>query len=458
MKKITAIVLMVMLLFCANAGMITAYANSTQTHWRGEDSTGAVVVGGDCPIEVTREVLTFNITDFPSVNLYHELVGFDTRKSTVTAEYTFYNPTDMEITAKLAFPFVTRPSYANIAGNFDITLDGESVKKTTRHTYSAGDEFDLENDVAKLSDEYISHELFSPDTQVTKYTFSRASISGYTYNTYQAFDYDYGQLGANTKLFFPGASLVRLDNGKVRLGTRYNNKKTVEVYAIGEPLAEPIEWKFYSDYNMNDGEELNGSFQMSKSEKISFAQLMLTNWTADSGVNKVDWYNAVLCSLNHKADCGVVYFKYTSDLPRMSWYQYEIVIGPGESVVNTVTAPMYPYINAHKNSPMTCDYTYLLSPASTWAKFGELEININTPYYMNKSSIRGFTKTESGYTLTLNGLPDGEFEFRLSSSPTPTPDDYYTDPISIPRNYIYAGASLLVAAVGVALLIKRRRF
>ena len=62
-KKITAGVLLILLL--AGVCIQPAYANSAQRHWRGTDGTGAVVTGEDCPIVVDKELLTFDVQEFP---------------------------------------------------------------------------------------------------------------------------------------------------------------------------------------------------------------------------------------------------------------------------------------------------------------------------------------------------------------------------------------------------------
>ncbi|MBQ3000737.1 MAG: hypothetical protein IJD63_03205, partial [Oscillospiraceae bacterium] len=86
----------------------------------------------------------------------------------------------------------------------------------------------------------------------------------------------------------------------------------------------------------------------------------------------------------------------------------------------TVTAPIYPSIDTDYD-PDIYGYTYLLSPAKTWKSFGTLDIVVNTPYYITESSLEGFEKTDTGYTLTLEGLPDGELTFTLSTSEDPEP-------------------------------------
>ena len=121
MKKALSIV--VLSFIFASVCVLPASANSMQTSWSGVDSSGTVILDESCPIEVTKELLTFNIEQTPTSS-GNSVTGFDVSKSTVTAEYTFYNPSELEITASLAFPFGTRPGYASEAGNFSITLNG----------------------------------------------------------------------------------------------------------------------------------------------------------------------------------------------------------------------------------------------------------------------------------------------------------------------------------------------
>jgi len=102
----------------------------------------------------------------------------------------------------------------------------------------------------------------------------------------------------------------------------------------------------------------------------------------------------------------------------MYWYQYELTVPAGETVVNTVTAPLYPDIHTGW-VPAIYTYDYLLSPAKGWADFGTLEIRLNTPYYMTQCNLDGFEKTSDGYALQLNGLPDRELTFVLCAEKNP---------------------------------------
>ena len=102
----------------------------------------------------------------------------------------------------------------------------------------------------------------------------------------------------------------------------------------------------------------------------------------------------------------------------MRWYEYEFEVPAKTKIINVVTAPMYPSINT-QYEPAIHGYTYLLSPAKTWKSFGNLDVEIHTPYYL-VDDVLGFTKTDYGYSLSFAGLPDKELEFTLSASETPT--------------------------------------
>ena len=460
MKKCLGVVLFICVL--VNMLIIPSSANSVNTKWNGTDAAGTVISSGDCPVEVTKEVLTFDISQTPSVSGHSVIKNFDAKGSKVTAEYTFYNPSDMEITAQLAFPFGSYPDYASEKTEFDITVNGEIIDKSVRHTLRTGRQFNLENDIAGLSDEYISLGFFSPDMLVTAYTYT--VVGDPEWEVYKAFDID--ATDETRQIYYSTHSLRFLqENGKTRLGERARINRSVTVYVIGEPLSEPLEWKLYSDESLSDDSEVvrDVSIQLTSTETLTFRKLAFKYYEKVNGVSKLDWYNAFICSLRYKADDNnnILYVNYGMDIldNLMCWYQYEITIPSHASIVNTVTAPMYPDVNT-ASYPPTFTYTYFLSPASKWVYFGELEININTPYYLTSTNIEGFLRTESGYTLTLDGLPDMELEFDLRAEPDFISElKSYIKPIAhIPNNYIKYSMILSVALIAIVgfFVIKRK--
>ena len=157
-KKITAGVLLILLL--AGVCIQPAYANSAQRHWRGTDGTGAVVTGEDCPIVVDKELLTFDVQEFPE-QYYPDTDSFLAYTGNVTAEYIFRNPANYAVTATLVFPFGTPPDYGHIRNNgadgalhnhdtekYGLSVNGEAIDCKIRHTLSPwGSQFDLDKDM-----------------------------------------------------------------------------------------------------------------------------------------------------------------------------------------------------------------------------------------------------------------------------------------------------------------------
>ena len=114
MKRLNKILLnvLVLLLFMMSS-KTPVFANSAQAHWTGTDSTGSIITEENSPIIVEKELLTFDIQEFPE-SYYQEKDDFLKYSGCVTAEYTFYNPADYAVTATLAFPFGGIADYANI--------------------------------------------------------------------------------------------------------------------------------------------------------------------------------------------------------------------------------------------------------------------------------------------------------------------------------------------------------
>ncbi len=478
MKRTLISLLAVLLL--AGVLLVPANANSAQSKWEGVDQSGAIIVDGDSPIVVEKEVLTFDLQEFVQ-SYYHEVEEFLAYTGKVTAEYTFYNPSDMTVTATLLFPFGCEPQYGifydestrldHVDGEkYDVLINGAPIEKTLRHTLSYyGSQFDLEKDLGLLSDSFVQDDFYSPDLTVTKYTFK---ISGVDTETYRAADvaFDVPQGMGSYRIYFPdqeGAHTQR--NKEMRIGTSVReNGHEFDLYVFGTPFSAMPEWKAYENGGVEDKEEIAGSVELVGIETMTFKEFALSNWREDSGVSQVDWYNATVAEVtdgrNHYdqypiAEAGRHASGFRGSL--MRWYEYEIVLAPGERVVNAVTAPIYPAIDLGYE-PDVYTYTYLLSPALTWASFGALEIVINTPFYVTESSLEGFEKTETGYVLVRDGLPDGELVFTLSESENPVKPitnitNYIPIELIISFSLIGGGALLIAGGIVVAVVIVRSK-
>ena len=131
----------------------------------------------------------------------------------------------------------------------------------------------------------------------------------------------------------------------------------------------------------------------------------------------------------------------------MRWYSYDITIGAGERIENTVTAPIYPSFDIDYEPPVY-EYTYLLSPAKSWQSFGALDIIVNTPYYMIESGPEGFERMESGYDCHLMGLPDQELTLTLCTEAQTQAPVSQTSFLWLPTA-VFFGALLVLIALWV---------
>ena len=95
-----------------------------------------------------------------------------------------------------------------------------------------------------------------------------------------------------------------------------------------------------------------------------------------------------------------------------------MIVPAQQKVENSVKGLIWPSVHL-KYNPHKYEYTYLLSPAQNWADFRDIEININTPFYMLEINQNGFEKTENGFTYKSDSLPEGELNFTLCSSQNP---------------------------------------
>lgn len=462
-------------LFCALSILLFAtsitLANSAQMQWTGTTSTGAIVQDDACPIVVEKEVLTFDVQEFPKEH-YTEPDAFLAYPGKVTAEYTFHNPTDYDVSATLLFPFGNMPDYGQIydpetdervwgadTEKFDITIDGMPIPKTLRHTFfPLYSEFELERDMALLHDGFADDPFYTPELPVTRYTYVASGVDTETYDAASgAFTVSIDPTKTKVLLEHQNGGKTSEDGAEVHVWIE--NDLEYALYVMGEPLPEMPEWKFYENGACED--EIEGTMTLMGTQTMTFKELALTAYNPDSGILEHDWYNAMVASMNmfEWTPNGVIPytdFRYDITDSLMRWYEYEIALEPGESIVNAVTAPAYPSIDLRYEPPV-CAYTYLLSPAKTWAEFGSLEILVNTPNYITESSLEGFEKTETGYWLQREGLPEGELTFSLCAEAEPARAANNAYLYIAPVVIIAVALVVIVVVILIVIIIKKAR-
>lgn len=426
MKSTMRLILCILIVaLLTSAFCLPALANSAIREWRGSTAHGVVASDGEqCPITVSHETLTFDIPHFPDGE-------FEKYAAKVTANYTLQNPTDSDVTVKLAFPFGQKPNYhyfddEDLDSNaYGVSLNGQPIQTKLRHTYGNGD-FDLQNDLTKLRDAYLQHDFYSPELPVTHYVYeiTTANAGGVALSYAELVVEQH--LGEKTKLFVPNGT-VNDSSGRVRISVPIvsgGSRQQIDVYILGDLLSNMPEWSFGS-YRFETS--LEGEATLISQTPMTYYDLAMTKYAEDKNISELDWYNTITDSfIECEREFGVTSTSNGSlDISNllMQWYEYEITVEAGKTVENSVTAPIFPHISG-RYDPYIYSYHYLLSPATTWASFGTLDVIINTPYYLVNDT-NNYESIERGYQKHFDSLPSGELSFTLSSSANPKADSPY---------------------------------
>ncbi len=402
------------LVISASALATPAFANSAAPWESGVTANGVTIVNENTVLEVESEKLTFNIRNLPK-----ELKEGEAYDARVTAEYSFYNPTENTITTKMAFPIGETPYYAQEIEikpiENPIKVDGQPIDYAIRHTYSS--HYDFEKEARKIKDDYVQTGFFRLDTPVTEYRFT-AHVN----------DKDEGTIFTAPMTGDGSKTKYLCKNSGSEFNYYLRDGEEFSIYVLGENVdLSNLKWKCerYSVL-LNDYISVNGSITCDeKTVSYTLKDYALKNYEAGSGISEVDWYNAYYFNYLNQGAGLVAGGDYTPVVGGFtSWYLYETVVEPGGRFTNSVTAQLFPYIY-FKYSPNVYGFTYYLSPASGWASFKNLTVDINCDFYLNPNALGGsyqsveFKKVDGGYTAFFETLPEGELKFGLCSVENP---------------------------------------
>ena len=426
MKKIiAAICILLMLPFM----MIPASATPPE-QWsvEGKPAVGIVGLDNDSPAVLEMHSLTFDIQEYPLDHIDYVQGNFNPDKSRVKVKYQIYNPTDEEITVRLALPFTTGYyKYINAElGDYTVSVNDSVIDPDIRHSYHyPNSEFDADEDTLRLSDDYITNETVNPDTKVTKYTFW-AYFDEFGYNNIaRAGTYIYPQKG--TYLYLVGGESI--NQGIIyKLHTNVGVDPLFELYVIGEDIAIP-RWTIYKNPKVSNSEKLEGGVDLLKTEEMTFRDFVFQDYNESSGISEMDWYNAHMYYINNAAAREiptVSFFEGYGTFEKtdyfMPWYRWDITLAPGERATTEANLPIHPEVE-FRYEPQVLKYHYVLPSLHSWCSGIEPQITVNTPLYLIETSTGEMQKAEGGYTVTNTDTGgynsfDG-FYFRLSESENP---------------------------------------
>ena len=309
------------------------YANSAQRHWSGTSGTGTLVKDKDCPLAVDKELLTFDVQEFPK-NYYNSAEEFLAYTGKVTAEYTFRNPADYAVTAALVFPFGNLPHYGEYiydsytgkhtaaleTDRFGVAVNGKPIEATVRHTLKdRGTPFSLDTDMPRLADGYISDSFFRPELPVWVQQYSVEGIDPENQAATAAFVLR--EDPTKTRVLWEEKSGMAALKDGIRMSGWAKNGDTFTVYIFGEPPKEDIAWSLYE--NGACEKKIDGNIKLKYSEQTTFRAFAFGEYDNSSGLSEVDWYNAQVAFLNAGSEewqRGGVYTE-KSGFSLMRWYE-----------------------------------------------------------------------------------------------------------------------------------------
>ncbi|MBO4919273.1 MAG: hypothetical protein J5365_03860 [Erysipelotrichaceae bacterium] len=398
--------------------VVPVSANSAIKSWSGSDGNGVYTMEEDCPVVCLKEDLIFDIGSFPLdyFGSVEELSAYD---ASVTAVYTLNNPTESQISVRLVFPFGEDPQYfyhssiGEELGDYRILVNDEAIEKKIRYSLMTGSDFDVETDVSRLRDEYQTDAFYRSDLPVYEYVFETQGIeNGENGNPECVLQL---QIDPSRQRLVTGECnyFHSDDDGNYEIHCYADgNNQEYRMYVLGEDLKELPEFTVM----VLDGEETSGEMLLKEKNETVLLELILSQKKYEN-ISDIDWYNACIDYLKEKDPYLYDAIPFVQVYYRLlRWYEYELNFEAGETLTNSVKAPIYPDINGYYE-PAVYTYRYLLSPASTWADFSDLDITVNTAYAMIENS--SFEEKEGKYTLHYDRLPEGELSFRLSESPSP---------------------------------------
>lgn len=390
-----------------------ADANSAQRYFEGIDSTGALVTMENCPIVVDKEDLDFYVEytdDTPS----RDDVYYAARFGYVTATYTFRNPSENTINMDVVFPYGYAPKNDKIVEKeCSVKVDGEDVAWKKRYTLKEYYRFNAVDDMQLIKDGFDQDEYFYTDKKVYKYVYSvNDNVNG------RKLEFQFAS-SSDRKIVtdyysYSGSSTLYVDTV---------GKQELTFYVIGEDL----DLAACEETVIN--EQKGGHLTLvSRTEQTFGDELAFINRPKDSDISDVDWYNALSSKFDYVRNVTVFSPQYLTVLgidgynggyELFRWCQYTLSIAPGQSVVNAVTVPLFPSVDVHYD-PDVYEFTYYLSPATTWAGFKDLTVNIHTNGYVLKYKDKGFEKVDGKYTYHTDTLPSGELTFKVCKEEKPT--------------------------------------
>lgn len=404
------------------------HANSGPSYWRGYPSSEILAVEEDSPIEVENEKLLFDFSKDEYINK-----GDFSISGLVSATYDMTNPTDNKEIVQMAFPFISsindfnpdeiviRSDNVNIP--FEVFIGDEIRLKNRKDEETEENRLDFEKILNSINKGVYSPAYFDYDEIGTLHKYSIKTL-GEEVNIEIDYIYDREKTKVISK-GFNGGSFGGEDN-KERISSWIRDNETLEVLVIGEEIELGIngfrdgEKKAKSDkysYELTIEEVTIGDY-LKKEAEIYKEQYGFNEYLAENQIFNL--YARTLDELIQEniMNLWIDQLYGIGSMDRIFVLLYEVEFLPQSSREISVSYLTKGTMDSVETKEPLHSFEYLLNPASNWAGFKELSIEIKPPKehpYIVASSLELIKNKDGTYTGEYTELPKEDLSFTLYS-------------------------------------------
>lgn len=440
-------------------------ANSAPIRMYGYPSSAMMSIEESSPIEVEKEELSFDLS------------GESASRGEVTASYLMHNTDEGQVTSKMVFPYIGNLSafseertvvrvdgreipYTVYIGD---TLEGDTMEEREADAES----FDIREAVASLTAEEYRPRNFDPEATGKTYQFRVDPKGEKNFNLNLSLKFKMDE--QETKVFAYGFNGYGRNGSQVELIGWMGEEALFEVHVQGEDVEIQVE-AFTTDgvktemaadftYELSVEDEAFGAYQERLQRSLPLMEEGL--------IQSIGLESLLLRALDRDLESmqGVTteneaYAAIFED--RYLLLVYDVPFLPDERRTVEVSYTAEATVDRSETTVPTYTFTYLLSPATYWKDFRNLQVEVKTseyaPYLIG-SSMEMKTTGDRVYQADLETLPEGDLTFTLYHKPEITTQDRiqgtlqsqfgYFYPMVLMTLFLLVGAVLFLLALSV---------
>ena len=432
------------------------FANSAPSYWEGYPLSEVLVLDQNSAIQVESEKLLFDFSD-PSIS-NTDNYWLSGRAS---AEYTMTNPTNEALIVQMVFPFIDSLDTIN-TDELLVNANGEQVAYDLLVDYqSLGDDYSFEDTNGLILNE-LDFSGVNLDDNATLYQFAINTNERMYFTIDFSFDLN------NTKVIgindLGGYSYDGNDN--YELSGWLDDQTNVTLLVIGDDdltFSTQAYTSYEEETEFNDFTvDLTNEIVQPKIYLVDYLKEKLNNSTInlidDTQILNIIKYYLYSYESGYESAWEIGSY---AEYKRMMAIVYEVNFAANETKTIKVGYLINGTMDKTETTTPTYSFEYLLSPASYWASFNDLTIDVITPTsspYIIDSSVVFNLESDNHYEVKLTDLPDEELTFTLYKNQAITTSDKIDKILSNWGYYlpfIYLLVAVIVFVVFVTYIVKK---